>query len=111
MVKKETVIVTELVGVIAIIALSRRAVAAEELLPDDVYLSDLIISPATVEPYEMVAVSAKITNISDKTGSYKLTLEGDFVAEKTVALSPGESKTVTFEMAGETPGRYNVQVD
>lgn len=92
-------------------ALTRRVVAVEPLSPDEIELTDFDIWPTEVEIGEAVTVSVRITNISDRSGSYTLMLRGDFMAQKTVSLEPGQSRVVTFEVVPEIPGRHDIEVN
>ncbi|GAI66951.1 unnamed protein product, partial [marine sediment metagenome] len=64
----------------------------------DFRVSDLVISPKEVNPGQVVTISCLVTNIGAEAGSYTVRMGGDFVAEQTVTLQPGESKTVSFEV-------------
>jgi len=74
-------------------------------------VSDLIISPTEVNPGQIVTISCLVTNIGSETGDYTVKLGGDFVAEQTVTLAPGESKAVSFEVVPDVAKSYSVTVD
>jgi len=74
-------------------------------------VSDLVISPTEVNPGQPVTISCLVTNIGEEAGSYTVKLGGDFMAEQTVTLQPGESKTVSFEVTPAVVKSYAVSVD
>lgn len=74
-------------------------------------VSDLVISPAEVIPGQVVTISCTVTNIGAEAGDYTTKLRGDFMAEQTVELAPGESKPVSFEVTPEVAKTYSVSVD
>lgn len=74
-------------------------------------VSDLVISPTEVNPGQIVTISCTVTNIGAETGSYTITLGGDFMAEQSVSLAPGESRTVTFTVTPTVAKSYSVTVN
>lgn len=74
-------------------------------------VSNLVISPTEVNPGQVVTISCLVTNIGSEAGEYTVTLGGDFVAEQTVTLAPGESKTISFEVVPDVVKSYSVNVD
>lgn len=74
-------------------------------------VSALVISPAEVNPGQTVMVSCTVENIGSEAGSYTVKLRGDFMAEQTVTLGPGESKVVSFQVTPTVAKSYNVTVD
>ena len=74
-------------------------------------VSDLLISPAEVNPEQVVTISCLVTNIGSEAGDYTVKLGGDFVAQQAVTLQPGESKTVSFEVTPTVAKTYQVTVD
>ena len=74
-------------------------------------VSDLTISPQEVNPGQPVTISCTVTNIGSEAGSYTVYLGGDFVAQQTVTLAPGESKTVAFTVTPTAAKTYSVSVD
>ena len=89
--------------------------ALEALMPTppgaEFKVSNLVISPTEVQIGYPVSISCTVTNIGSQAGSYTVTLGGDFVAEQTVSLQPGESKTVSFEVTPAVAKTYSVSVD
>lgn len=73
--------------------------------------SDLVIYPKEVGVGKLVTISCLVTNIGSETGEYTVKMGGDFMAERTVTLTPGESKTVSFEVTPATAKTYSVSVD
>jgi len=74
-------------------------------------VSGLAISPKEVNPGQPVNISCTVTNIGAEAGSYTVRLGGDFVAEKSVTLGPGESQVVAFEVVPDRAKSYSVSVN
>jgi len=74
-------------------------------------VNDLIISHEEVNPGQVVTISCLVTNTGSEAGTYTVKLGGDFVAEQTLTLAPGESKAVSFKVTPETAKTYSVSVD
>jgi len=74
-------------------------------------VSDLVISSAEVNTGQVVTISCTVTNTGGEAGTYTVKLGGDFIAEQTVTLQPGESKTVAFKVTPTTAKTYQVSVD
>jgi len=76
-------------------------------------INSLLISPTEVSRGETVRISVDIVNTGDVMITYTLTLKINGVVEATkeVTLAGGESATVTFEVARDVAGTYNVEVD
>jgi uncharacterized membrane protein len=80
--------------------------------PAKFVVTDLGISPTEVEVGKNLIISIKVANIGEQAGSYTVDLKvaGILVESKTVTLSGGESMTVTFTVAKEKAGTYDVEV-
>ena len=74
-------------------------------------VSNLVISPTEVNPGQPVTISCLVTNIGSEAGSYTVHLGGDFMADQTVSLAPGESKTVSFDVTPAVAKTYSISVD
>jgi len=74
-------------------------------------VSNLVISPKEVNPGQVVTISCLVTNIGASAGEYTVRMGGDFMAEQSVTLQPGESKTVAFDVTPTTAKSYSVSVD
>lgn len=74
-------------------------------------VSDLVISPAEVQVGFPVTITCLVTNIGAEAGEYTVKMGGDFMAEQTVELAPGESKTVSFGVTPTEAKSYSVSVD
>lgn len=74
-------------------------------------VSNLVISATEVTPGQPIFISCLVTNIGVEAGSYTIRLGGDFMAEQTVTLEPGESKTISFNVAPTVAKAYSVTVD
>jgi len=74
-------------------------------------LSNLVVSPSTVEPDETVTISVTVMNIGEVEGSYtaELLIDGVKVDEYTVTLD-GFSETVEFTVTEDTDGTYTVSI-
>ncbi|GAI67982.1 unnamed protein product, partial [marine sediment metagenome] len=55
-------------------------------------VSNLVISPTEVNPGQTITITCTVTNIGAEAGSYTVKMRGDFMAEQSVTLQPGESK-------------------
>jgi hypothetical protein len=75
-------------------------------------LSNLVVSPSTVEPDETVTVSVTAMNVGEVEGSYtvELLIDGVKVDEYTVTLDGGFSETVEFTVTEDTDGTYAVSI-
>ncbi|AGB30266.1 hypothetical protein C488_05152 [Natrinema pellirubrum DSM 15624] len=78
-----------------------------------IYGSSLSVSSTTVEAGETVTVNATYRNDGDGWGTEtaRLTVDGTVVDRRTVALSSGEERTVSFERRMEWPGTYEVGIE
>lgn len=95
-----------LAGLAALYLLTRKVEAAPEF-----EVSDLVISPTEVNPGQVVSISCLVTNIGSEAGSYTVEMGGDFMAQQTVTLAPGETKTVSFQVTPTVAKTYSVSVD
>ena len=74
-------------------------------------VSSLIISPTEVNPGQPVTITCTATNTGTEAGDYTVVLGGDFVAEKTVSLEPGQSAGVSFEVTPAEAKTFHVSVN
>ena len=76
-------------------------------------ISSLTIIPPVVKPGANTTVVVKITNTSNKQGTYKLVLRVNNKDESSrdVTLSKGSSETVNFTVVKNTPGIYFINID
>lgn len=74
-------------------------------------VSNLVISPTEVNPGQEVTISCTLTNIGVEAGSYIVHLGGDFMAQQTITLGPGESRTVSFTVTPTEAKTYSVTLD
>ncbi|GAI72163.1 unnamed protein product, partial [marine sediment metagenome] len=74
-------------------------------------VSNLVISPTEVNPGQPVTISCTVANIGAAAGDYTVVLGGDFMAEKTVSLEPGQSEAVSFEVTPAEAKTFHVSVD
>ena len=98
-------------GICAILPLPRVILEKFCKPPAEFQVSNLVISPTVVNPGQTVTISCTVTNITYETGTYTVKLGGDFMAEQTVSLAPGESKVVSFEVVPDVARTYSVTVD
>lgn len=75
-------------------------------------LSNLTISPGSVELGEEVAISVDVTNTGGLNGSYtaNLTIDGETFAQQELTLEPGDMETVTFNYTPEQTGTYTIMI-
>lgn len=73
-------------------------------------VTNLVISHTAVQIGYPVSISCLITNIGTA-GSYTVILGGDFMAEQSVYLAPGESRIVSFNVTPTEVKTYSVSVD
>jgi hypothetical protein len=74
-------------------------------------VSNLIITPTLVQIGNYVNISCLVKNIGTEPGEHTVYLGGDFMAEQTVTLAPGESKVISFEVAPTVAKTYVVTAD
>jgi hypothetical protein len=75
--------------------------------------SDLTITPQEAEIGQMVTISVTVSNSGDLSDDYQVTLEiNDTAIEtRTVAVAGGDSQSVSFQVAKDTTGTYQVAID
>jgi len=80
--------------------------------PAEFVLSNLAVSPASVETGETVTVSVTVANVGEDSGSYtaELLVDESKVDEETVTLVGGASETVTFIGVSGDEGTHTVSV-
>lgn len=76
-------------------------------------LDDVILDPSSLAEGETVTITGKITNTGTISGSKTISLkvDNDIIDERTVTLGPGESTTITFEVAAAGEGEHIVIID
>lgn len=81
--------------------------------PSNVSVTDATLERSTVAAGEEAIVDVTVTNDGDARESYAVELTGNGRAyvQTLVALDAGESRTVTFRQAFETPGAYDLAVN
>ncbi len=81
------------------------------LEPAEFEVSNLQVSPSEVETGEEVEISVDVKNVGEIEGdkTLELTVDGESKT-KNVTLKPGESKSVTFTIARESEGTYEVNL-
>jgi hypothetical protein len=80
--------------------------------PAEFVLSNLAVSPTTVETGETVTVSVTVTNVGEEAGSHtaELLVDGSKVDEETVTLVGGASETIEFTGVSGDEGTHTVSV-
>ncbi|GEM_PF-2281215 len=75
-------------------------------------VSNLVIEPSTALTGQIVPVIVEVTNTGGTEGTYNVILLVDGVEEssESVSLSPGASETVTFNLARDIAGEYEIEV-
>ncbi|MFB6108593.1 MAG: PKD domain-containing protein [Haloplanus sp.] len=71
------------------------------------------VSTADLAPGESARVTATVENVGTAAGTHavELAVGGEVTATRTVDLDPGESVTVSFAVAPDDAGTYDVRVD
>ena len=92
---------------------SFSVIEAVDYLPPSFSVSDLSISPDEVYADDSVTVSAVVSNEGDLSGSCEVVLKvgGEVIETEAVMLAGGESRLVSFNVSGEQPGLYSVDVN
>jgi len=80
--------------------------------PAEFEISDLTVSPSTVEADETVTVSVVVSNVGEESGGFgvELKLDGAVVDTKAVTLDGGSSTTVSFSVSSDEMGSHTVEV-
>jgi hypothetical protein len=75
-------------------------------------VSNLLINPGNTKPAEPVQISVVVTNLGASAGSKTVVLRIDGTEEdkREVTVGAGKSETVTFTIAREATGNYEVSV-
>ena len=74
-------------------------------------VSDLVISAEEVNPGQTVTITCLVKNTGSETGDYIVKMGGDFMAEQSLTLAPGESKSISFTVTPTVAKTYSVSVD
>ena len=84
-----------------------------KLLPPAFEVSSFDIRPSQATIGETITIVIEVTNTGGIKGSYtpKLTVDGIIKAVREIALDPGESKTVSFELTALSLGEYQVEIN
>ena len=82
------------------------------VLPPELTIASLLVSPSEVETGETVTITVGITNTGSTTGSrtVELWIEGEFEESQDVTLDAGAAESVTFTVSREEPRIYTVAV-
>jgi hypothetical protein len=80
--------------------------------PAEFELSNLVVSPASIETGDTVTVSVTVANVGEESGSYtaELLVDDSKVDEETVTLVGGASETVDFTGVSGDEGTHTVSV-
>lgn len=81
--------------------------------PAEFKLVSLDITPPEVIAVERVSITAVVKNTGGSEGTYTvaLTIDGVKAQAKVVKIAPRATETVSFTVAKDEPGTYNVQVN
>jgi hypothetical protein len=81
--------------------------------PANFTVTDLSISPTSIETGDLVTIKVLVTNTGEASGTYTVTLNlnGAAVETRDITLDGGNSQTVTFTTTAKTAGTYTVDVD
>ena len=82
------------------------------LRPAPFEVSSISVTPDEVGLGELVIVTADVENVSDEEGTYtaRLMLDKTEVASKEKWVGAGMTRTVTFEVAKDEAGSYNIEI-
>ncbi len=85
---------------------------AQPAKPAEFQVTDLTINPSSVMSGESVAISVKVTNVGEESGTYIVNLEIDGTAADTreVTLAGGSTKIAEFSVTETTAGTHTVEV-
>lgn len=88
-------------------------VREQALVPAEFSLSDLVISPASVEVGGSVDASVTLANAGEAEGEYdiQLKLDGEALEARTVSLAGGASETFIFAMPTGDTGTFTVSIE
>jgi hypothetical protein len=75
-------------------------------------VSNLIIEPSTAIIGQTAPITVEVTNTGGTEGTYNLILlvNGQEESSENISLSPGASQTVTFNIARDIAGEYEIEV-
>ena len=81
-------------------------------LPTEFEVSNLTISPESVEPYETVTIKAEVANVGGLEGTYaaNLSIDSVIVEAKDITLEPDETEAVSFSHVPEEAGEYTISI-
>jgi len=81
--------------------------------PADLVVSNLLITPAIVEPGQEITVSVDISNSGEVEGSHSIALviNGSRAESKELTVAPGVTKRVSFTFTRNAVGSYSIEVD
>ena len=81
--------------------------------PASFTVSNLLITPAEVNPGEDLSIKITVTNAGDLTDSYDVSLKIDdvVVQTKNITLDGGGSQTVSFSVTPNTIGERNININ
>lgn len=81
--------------------------------PAEFEVSDLSVSPSSVEAGDSVTVTVTVSNVGELSGGYsvELYLDGALEDTKSVTLDGGDSTTVTFSVSTEEAGSHTVTIE
>lgn len=74
---------------------------------------NLSVSPNEVAVGDTASVSIDVTNTGKAPGTYPVVLKVDAVesSRQEVTIAPGETKSISFSVAGQKPGVINIDIN
>ncbi|PVX27754.1 MAG: hypothetical protein CW716_00690 [Candidatus Bathyarchaeum sp.] len=86
---------------------------AQPAKPAEFQVTDLTINPSSVMAGESVAISVKVTNVGEETGTYSVNLkiDGTTADTRSVTLSGAATQLIEFSVTETTAGTHTVEVD
>ena len=110
--KKGALAAAAIIVIISVAAVIYYSTLPSSPTPAEFEVSNLVVSPLEVEPGEEVTISATVTNVGEKSGSYTVEIDLDDVVVYTemVTINGGESTSVIFTVTKDTRATYLVEV-
>jgi predicted transglutaminase-like cysteine proteinase len=96
-----------------LVIIASTAVSACHKAPPEFEITALDITPSEVTIGNTITINAQIKNVGARTGACAITLTINYAETqtKTIKIAPQKTKTVSFVVSKDTPGRYDVEVN
>ncbi|WGI17391.1 hypothetical protein [Methanonatronarchaeum sp. AMET-Sl] len=95
-----------------VLAISATGCLEEETMDEALEVNEIFIEQAMALSNEEFTIEASVTNTENRTGDYTVILEkeDEVIKTSTISLSPGETKSITFEHKITETGLYNLTI-